>query len=235
LRGIGAELARWMRETTGAMTSETAKKQVAQTGRPLGPRAMKTRQRLLDATEQLLVERGVLDISVVDIARTADTSPATFYHYFKDVEEAALELAQQAAGEMPALLDLIDGPWEGDAGLETARKVVNAFMDHWSAHHAVLLVRNLSADKGDRRFQRVRRETLSPVLDRLAARVSEAQRDGRVSEDSHPFAAAAALASMLESISAHTRELEQRDVGRAQLVETCARVLHQVVTGRTAS
>jgi len=210
------------------------KKQLAQTGRPLGPRALKTRQRLLDATEQLLASRSVLDISVVDIARAADTSPATFYHYFKDVEEAALQLAEQAAGEMPALLEMIDGSWDGEDGLATARRVVNAFMDHWSAHHAVLLIRNLSADKGDRRFQRVRREALSPVLERLAERIADSQQKGRVSSDSHPFAAAAALAAMLESISAHTRELEQREVSRAQLVETCARVLHQVVTGGRA-
>jgi hypothetical protein len=104
-------------------------------------------------------------------------------------------------------------------------------MDHWSAHHAVLLVRNLAADKGDRRFQRVRREALGPLLEHLAERIRDGHGSGRVSRDTHPFAAAAALVSMLESISAHTRELEQRDLGRDQLVETCARVLHQVITG----
>ena len=106
-------------------------------------------------------------------------------------------------------------------------------MQHWSEHHAVLLVRNLSADKGDRRFQKVRRDALAPVLDHLAARIAEAQQAGRVSVDTHPYAAAAALASILESISAHARELQRNDVTRDQLVETCARVLHQVITGRT--
>jgi AcrR family transcriptional regulator len=215
------------------MQPRALKTPVAQTGRTLGPRALKTRRRLLDATAQLLAERSVLDISVVEIARTADTSPATFYHYFKDVEEAALMLAEQAASEMPALLDLIDQSWRGSEGLETARRVVHAFMDHWTAHHAVLTVRNLSADKGDRRFQQVRRDALAPVLDHLAARVSESQQAGRVSRATHPYAAAAALASILESISAHARELERRDCTREELVETCARVLHQVITGST--
>jgi AcrR family transcriptional regulator len=216
------------------MASDTPGRQVAQTSRTLGPRALKTRQRLLDATAQLLVERSVLDISVVEIARTADTSPATFYHYFKDVEEAALQLAEQAAGEMPSLVEAIDGDWEGAPGLETARTVVRAFMDHWDAHHAVLLLRNLSADKGDRRFGRIRRDALSPILERLAERIAEGQAAGRVASQMHPFAAAAALASVLESISAHARELERRDVTREQLVETCARILHQVITGAGA-
>ena len=69
----------------------------AQTGRPLGPRALRTRQRLLDATASLLVERSVLDIPVVEIARKAETSPATFYHCFRDVEEAALAPVETCA------------------------------------------------------------------------------------------------------------------------------------------
>ena len=176
----------------------------------------------------------MLDISVVEIARRAETSPATFYHYFKDVEEAALMLAEQAAEEMPALLARIDRDWKGAAGLATARGVVGAFMEHWDEHHAVLLVRNLSADKGDRRFQNVRRAALAPVLEHLAARIEESQREGSVSREMHPYAAAAALVSVLESISAHVHELERRDVTRDELIETCARVLHQVITGRAA-
>ena len=194
---------------------------------------MELGQRILDATAELLHDRSVLDISVVEIARQGETSPATFYHYFKDVETAVLLLAEQAAQEMPAMLELIDSSWSGEEGLETARRVANAFMRHWEAHHTVLLIRNLSADKGDRRFQAVRRKALEPVLDHLAERIAESQRAGRVSEETHPYAAAAALTSILESISAHAAELARRDVEREQLVETCARILDQVVTGRS--
>lgn len=222
------------RSLGGGSETEADRGEHASSGRLLGPRALKTRQRLLDATAKLLAERSVLDISVVEIARNADTSPATFYHYFRDVEEAALLLAEQAAQEMPAMLELIDASWSGARGLETARAVVGAFMQHWESHHAVLLIRNLSADMGDRRFQQLRREALAPVLEHLAARIREAQRVGRVSEAMHPYAAAAALTSILESISAHAHDLERRDVTRDQLVETCGRVLYQVVTGRAA-
>jgi AcrR family transcriptional regulator len=203
----------------------------AQTGRVLGPRALRTRQRLLAACADLLRERSALDLSVVEIARRADTSAATFYQYFKDVEEAALQLAQQAAEEMPAVLHLIGGSWDEDRGLETARSIVGAFMAHWEAHHAVLLIRNLAADHGDPRFQEARRAALSPILEALADRVAEAQRAGRVSDQLHPFAAAAALGSVLEKLSAHTRELSHRGIGHDELLETCARILHQVITG----
>jgi len=222
-------------EATEAKGSPTAPAVKAQTGRVLGPRALQTRQRLLVAAAELFRERSALDLSVAEIARRAGTSAATFYQYFADVEEAALHLARQAAEEMPAVLDLIDGPWEGEQGLVTAQKIVEAFMHHWEAHHAVLLIRNLAADHGDPRFQEARRRALSPFLERLAERVAEFQAAGRVSDRLHPFATAAALGSVLERLSAHTQELEHRGVDHDELLATCAGIIHQVVTGGTPS
>lgn len=206
----------------------------AQTGRKLGPRALKTRQRLLDSTAELLKERSVLDLSVVEIARKSETSPATFYHYFKDVEAAVLLLAEQAAEEMPELVRLMEGGWAGEQGLEKARAVVSAFIDHWDVHYAVLLVRNLAADKGDPRFQRVRRNALTPILDGFAAQVQQAQAKGTVSAAIHPFIASAAIASILEKLSAHYRDLNRFEATREDLIETCAHIVYQIVTGRAA-
>jgi len=208
---------------------------VDQSGRTLGPRALHTRQRLLSATAELLDERSVRDISVVEIARKAQTSPATFYQYFKDVSEATLRLAEQAVEELPALLELVDGSWRGRKGMETARAVVAAFVDHWDAHRSVLLVRNLFADEGDRRFQKVRRRAVSRVIERLAQKIAENQRQGRISREVHPAAAAAAMATILERLSAYHKEIEHFGAGRAELIESCARILYQTVTGRAPS
>ena len=207
---------------------------VDQSGRPLGPRALHTRQRLLDATRQLLRERSVRDISVVEIARIANTSPATFYQYFKDVAEATLKLAEQAVEEMPELLARIDASWRGHKGLDTARAIVTGFVDHWDAHREVLLVRNLAADEGDRRFQKVRRRALSPVIERLAAKILENQQQGRIAPEIHPAAAAAAMATILERLAAYHSEIEFFGAGRDELIESCARILYQTVTGRGA-
>ena len=172
------------------------------------------------------------DVSVVDIARRAGTSPATFYQYFKDVAEATLRLAEQAAEEMPRVVELIDGTWHGERGLENARAIVEAFVRHWDAYRAVLLVRNLAADEGDRRFQIVRQVSLTPVLQHLATQVETSQREGRVDPRIKPQAAAAAMGAILERLAAYHRELENLGVTREELVETCARILHQTVAGR---
>ncbi len=209
-------------------SAPAATEAVAQTGRALGPRALKTRQRLLDATESLLRERSILDIAVVDIARRADTSPATFYHYFKDVEEAALVLAAQAAEETTPLLELISGEWHGEAGIETSRSLARRFIEHWEAHHPVLTVRNLAADRGDWRFQEARRKALSPILEALASRI---EAESPELPELHPFAAAAALVGMLEKLAAHIRPLGDRGVRREELIRTTASILQLVVTG----
>ena len=161
----------------------------------------------------------------------AEASPATFYHYFKDVEEAALELAELAALEMPDILKVIDRSWNGEQGLENARALVEKFVAHWDKHHAVLMIRNFGAEQGDRRFQAARRNALQPVLEALAARVDEAQKAGGVSQAVHPYAAAAAMASILERLAAYHQELEFFGVGRADLVETCALILVGTLNG----
>ena len=192
-------------------SSAAGKVTVDQSGRALGPRALSTRQRLLDATVELLNEQSVRDIAVVDIARKAGTSPATFYQYFKDVAEATLRLAEQAASEMPGLIELIERPWRGATGLETARAIADAFIRHWDAHREVLLVRNLAADEGDRRFQKVRREALRPVLDHLADKIEESKRAGRIASEMHAHAAAAPATSRTRGLrSASSRGTTSR-------------------------
>ena len=207
---------------------------VDQSGRVLGPKAQQTRQRLLEATEALLARRPLRELRVVDIARAVGTSPATFYQYFKEVEEAVLCLVEQAADEMPAVVERIEGPWTGDQALDRGRAIVDAFIRHWDTHQAVLRVRNLASDEGDVRFQRVWRKALGPVLDGLAAQIAKSQRAGRVHPDVHPHAAAAALAAVLERLAAYHTDLEVFGVTREDLVDTCARILAQTVTGKSS-
>jgi AcrR family transcriptional regulator len=215
-------------------SSSTEKAAFDQNGRPLGPRALHTRRRLLDATATLLESNGIRDLSVVEIARRADTSPATFYQYFKDAGEATLRLAEEVAAEMPAEAELVRGSWRGKQGLETSRAIAEAFMRHWDAHRSVLLARNLAADEGERRFQKLRSEALRPVLDALAEKIEACHASDAHAGGVHAYAAAAALVSILERLAAYRDELAPLGVTRDDLVETCARILYQTVTGRLA-
>jgi len=203
-------------------------------GRQLGRRGAETRRRLLDATAELLETHGVRDLRVVDVARAVGTSPATFYQYFRDVEEAVLALAADVGDEMDHLAAIVAEPWRGNTGLGHAREVVSRFIAFWDEHRAVLRTRNLAAQEGDQRFRDVRNEFLRPLTESVELKVSEAQADGKVDESMTPYAAAAALVAMLERMAAFHGDLEAYGVDRDALVETTARILFQTVTGRSA-
>jgi AcrR family transcriptional regulator len=201
-------------------------------GRNLGSRARKTRQRFLDATARLLAERSILDISVTEIARQVDSVSSLFYHYFKSVEDVAQQLARDASAEVPAMVELIDGSWEGEEGFQRARKLAETYLQHWERNHGVLLLRNQAADRGDKAFLRIRKQALEPLIDKLAALIAESQRQGRVSKDLHPYLAASALVSILEKLSAYAQTMRYFDADREDLVQTCARMISTTVTGR---
>jgi AcrR family transcriptional regulator len=219
-------------EAPEARDTALSEEGVALDGRPLGKRGAATRRRLLDATAGLLESHGVRDLRVVDIARRVGSSPATFYQYFRDVEEAVLVLAEEVGEDLAPVGELLARPWKGEAGLETAREMVDAFLRYWDGHRAVLRTRNLAAQEGDRRFRDVRNRSLRPLTEGVAAKVAESQAHGRVGPGIAPIAAAAALVAMLERMAAFHTDLEPLGASREDVVETTARIIYQTVTGR---
>jgi AcrR family transcriptional regulator len=204
---------------------------VALDGRALGKRGVQTRRRLLDATAEMLETHGIRDLRVVDIARAVGSSPATFYQYFRDVEEAVLALAEEVGDEIEPLVAYLETPWDAHAGLDDARALVSGFVDYWDRHRAVLRTRNLAAQEGDVRFRDVRHQTLRPFMATLTAKIAESRAAGRVVDGMLPAAASAALVALIERMAAFHRELEELDISRADLVETTARIIHQTVVG----
>jgi AcrR family transcriptional regulator len=193
---------------------------LATDGRPLGKRGAETRRRLIDATGKLLESNGLRDLRVVDIAREVGTSPATFYQYFRDVQEAVLALAEAVGEQMAPLGEIIERPWTDGDGLASARKLVDGFIAYWDQHRAVLRTRNLAAQEGDRRFRDVRNASLRPLTEGLRDKLAASHREGVT-----PYAAAAALVAMMERMAAFHADLEPFGVTRAELVETTARII----------
>jgi AcrR family transcriptional regulator len=199
---------------------------VALDGRALGRRGAQTRQRLLDATARLLEDNGLRELRVVDIARAVDLAPATFYQYFHDVEEAVLALSVAVGEETSSLSALVAQSWSGPAGLDVVRRLVEDFIANWDQHRGVLRTRNLAAQEGDLRFRAVRNDALRPLTEGIAAKVAARGEAGVA-----PYAAAAAMVSMLERMAAFHTDLEAYGTSRAEVVETTARILHRTATG----
>lgn len=63
-------------------------------GRALSGKGLRTRQRLLDAAEQVFAELGYHDSSIVKLTETAGVAQGTFYLYFESKKQVFNELVR---------------------------------------------------------------------------------------------------------------------------------------------
>ncbi len=202
-------------------------------GRVPGRRGRQTRDRLLDATAELLQTRGYRELSVVEIARHVGSSPATFYQYFADVEAAVLVLAARLHEDGERLGDLISSAsWSGRAGWEATLDFIDAFLDFWTTHVHVLRVIDLAIAEGDGRFREARIALLNPVTVALCEVVAEMQARERHPEDVKPNAQASVIISMLAHVAAHLDGLTGWGVGEKEARVSLARMTYWSLVGR---
>ncbi len=218
---------------------------VDQSGRPLGPRALRTRARILEATVSLLNEKSMRDLRVIDIARCTGSSPATFYQYFKDITDVVLELSTEISEYTPEMIELIHGDWSGRAGHERGVRLVNLVTDNWDRYKAILRVRNNAADEGDPAFREVRLKSMLPMVTAFAEVIvaSHSASSAKGSEDSEfvggdirPLSGAMLMFTALEGMAIHHGIFEKRygpmGEGREALVETIATMLQSTLTAK---
>jgi AcrR family transcriptional regulator len=202
-------------------------------GRVPGRRGRATRQRLLECTADLLRVGTYRDVKVIDIARDAGTSPATFYQYFSDVETAILALAEEMALDGARLSALVrDRPWRGRKGYETAVALVDETFGFWDQHRHVLRVVDLATDEGDQRFRQIRTRLLHEVTLALADVIGRAQDEGRQPGGIDPMATAGTLVSMLAHVAAHLYGFEFWGIRTRDLRQSMARQLYWGATGQ---
>jgi AcrR family transcriptional regulator len=202
-------------------------------GRVAGRRGQATRQKLLDCLSEMLSSSPYRDVKVIDVARKAGTSPATFYQYFPDVEGAVLEIAEQMAAEGAGLTALLEGrSWVGKAGWQTAQELVDGFLEFWRRNDAILRVVDLGAAEGDKRFYKIRMKILNSVNNSLSESIAELQSKGRIDRDVNPAAIAGSLVAMLAAVAAHQKGFQTWGVKQAELKPNLALLVHLGVTGK---
>jgi AcrR family transcriptional regulator len=216
-----------------ADTSADADDLRAADGRVPGRRGMATRQKLLGCTFDLLKATSYRELKVVDIAREAGTSPATFYQYFPDVEAAILVIAEDMAKEGSALAALVrDASWKGKSGYESAKELADGFMDFWERHRSVLRVVDLATEEGDERFHQIRVRVLNELTEAMREVIEEFQRAGRHPADEDPMATAGVLVSMLAHVAAKRYGFEFWGIRTDDLEQSMARIIYWSITAQ---
>ncbi|UNO41425.1 TetR family transcriptional regulator [Streptomyces sp. MST-110588] len=202
-------------------------------GRVAGRRGQATRQKLLDCLSEMLSSSPYRDVKVIDVARKAGTSPATFYQYFPDVEGAVLEIAEEMAKEGATLTDLVAGrSWAGRSGRQTAEELVDGFLAFWRKNDAILRVVDLGAAEGDKRFYKIRMKILNAVTNSLTESIQELQAKNKVDKDVSAPAMAGSLVAMLAAVAGHQKGFTSWGVKQQELKPNLALLVHLGITGK---
>lgn len=173
------------------------------------------------------------DLKVVDIAKEAGTSPATFYQYFPDVEAAIVVLAEEMAQQGRRFSDLVrTNAWKGRAGYDGALALADEFIRFWEEHQSVLRVVDLATEEGDGRFANVRTRLLNDLNNALAEALQERKAAGRHPDAVEPMATAGVLVSMLAHVAAHRYGFEFWGVRTGDLRTAMARIIYWSVSGQ---
>ena len=195
-------------------------------GQSMGRKGTQTRERLIRATTELLEKRSLRDVSVSDIATLAGTSSSGFYIYFTDVSEAALAAAEGIEQLTPEIQTMLEQPWTRDDGPERAAALVEAYVNFSSQHHAILRIRNLAADEGDKRFEEVRHRAVARIHELLEARIKA------TGHNLDPSAGASAVLALMERIAAIARLPLRRHHSRKSLIAAAAFLIASALTPR---
>jgi len=209
------------------MTDSEAELRAAD-GRVPGRRGRATRTRLLECTSDMLATTSFRELKVIDIAREANTSPATFYQYFPDVESAILVLAEEMADDTAELIEIVrSGGWDGKDAHDAALALVDGFFDFWERYRSLLRVVELAGSEGDRRFGAIRSRMLNPVTVALHDTLVVVQPDA-----TEPMAMAGVLVAMLANVAGHRYGFESWGIPTAASRQSMAELLVWGITGR---
>lgn len=197
----------------------------------LGAKGQRTRQRIMQATAELLRDRAFGDIKITEVARMAGVTQPNFYTYFKGIEEVVLALAEAFLHEPERLDAYFEQDWGGPSGLDAARQLVKSAIQVVERNRPLLGFVTFLADKNYGEFQEMRARLWRRLYKAFENEVRKAQATGRVSKAVQPRLAGYECVGLLLSVGVRYELLRESGFSDAQLVNTTAALLHSMATG----
>lgn len=198
-----------------------------------GTRALRTRQRILDATASLLGEIPYRELTTTVVTQRVELRPPAFYRYFADINEAVLELTARMRSSADALAELVrTSSWAGESALASALDLVDGFSAFWAQHRPLYRMTDLLADEGDVRFRRVKQDTFAELTVAVTDQIARHQSAGNHPDDVDPFTAACVVVAALIHTMARESAFGLAGVRPAALRQHLARMVAIAVTGQ---
>jgi AcrR family transcriptional regulator len=154
---------------------------------------MKTRDRILDATERVILERGPARVTTKEIARAAGVAEGTLFKYFGRKEDLILAVVQE---NLPPFL-AVTHPEQAGSGTvgEHLESIAQAALAYYA--HLIPPTIALCADAAllarHREWMQAQHAGPERVFERVAAYIAAEQRLGRLDAERDPLSVAALL------------------------------------------
>lgn len=190
----------------------------------LTPRAIRTRDRILDAAETVFVKSGFDAATTREIAALSETNVATTYRYFPSKEALYEAVIQRALEPIIALMDQFDRRREDpDAITNTNLEIVSRLALRQGT--ARLVYRELASSGA--MADRIREQAFLPIFDRIRA---EVRRGGELPSDMEPFVSAISFHLTFSHIALAPllSEVFDRDMLSPESLERQVRILNAV-------
>ncbi|HEV8297118.1 MAG TPA: TetR family transcriptional regulator [Acidimicrobiales bacterium] len=185
---------------------------------------MRTRQRLLDCTAELVEEVPYRELTSALVTQRLGLSPPAFYRYFADITDAILELTARMGETVSGIAASVrEADWRADAD-GAAAALVDATGAFWTRHRALYRITDLLAEEGDARFATVKQRTFAPLNEEM----TEILRAG-VSDDRDPVAAAGVLVATLIHTTAREPGFAAAGIATHALRRELARLVAQAI------
>jgi AcrR family transcriptional regulator len=175
----------------------------SQLGRPVGANAEQTRRRILTAAMRCVAEVGYTQATIREIARAADMTSGTLYHYFPNKnellratgDEIETIVAPRLRAAAAASADVVD---RLDAVLDESQRLIRDY-----PYLAAFLRAVRAGSTRPSRRESLPHPESKALRDVVTEIVADARRQGALSPDTEP-------AAVVETICALTRGLSER-------------------------
>jgi AcrR family transcriptional regulator len=170
--------------------------------RPLTPRGLSTRAKLLRSAHAIFSETPFVDVRITDITAHARVASGTFYTYFDSKEEIFREVATQVLEEMSSA-PRRSGRAAADASPDPMRQVEAATRGYFEAvRRNARIARSIEElQMRESSVGEARRATLLIGVRRIARWIEKLQREGRCDPAVDPWHTAQALHAMNVSVA----------------------------------
>ncbi len=134
-------------------------------GQKLGRKGRDTRERIIAATQELLSEVPLEQVSLSAVARKVPLGMSSLYLYFTDLTElllAVLEPVMATAEE--AFMARLRERWPDEPLYDQCLGFLRAYYAFWDRNSPILHLRNQMADRKDIRMMHARVRAAQPVM-----------------------------------------------------------------------